>query len=334
MKNLIAVVLVLTFLIVSCKKAPKDYVTFSGKIENKTADSLFIKQNNLLVKVIEVNKDGTFSDTLKVDKGVYYAYFGKELLKFYLKDGYDLNMSFDAEALKKTLTFQGMGEVPNNYYAKSARLLEQFNLSELKKLNQEDYDAKIASMLKKRQALLEQANGLDSLVLAEDDGSYKSIIKFYNDFHHTALVKRTLKGKDSPKFQDYENFAGGTMSLDDLKGKYVYLDLWGTFCAPCIKEIPFLKKIEKAYHGKNIAFVSISYDAPKNYEKWRNMVTEKELGGIQLYANGDEKFHVEGYGVTGLPRFILIDPQGKVVDPDAPKPSSEKLITLFNTLNI
>lgn len=146
-----------------------------------------------------------------------------------------------------------------------------------------------------------------------------------------SLVKRT----PSPKFFDYENLIdGGTASLDDFKGKYVYIDLWATWCSPCRAEIPFIRKLEEDYHDKNIAFVSISMDKPDKYEKLKTLVNEKKLSGTHLYANGeayDAEFS-KAYGVTYIPRFLLIDPEGNIVDADAPRPSEKRLRTLFNEL--
>ncbi|WP_456378282.1 TlpA family protein disulfide reductase [Lutibacter sp.] len=148
-------------------------------------------------------------------------------------------------------------------------------------------------------------------------------------------LKIVSKGQPSPKFIDYENFAGGTTSLDDLKGKYVYIDVWATWCGPCKREIPFLQKLEKQYHGKNIEFVSLSVDKLKDHDTWKAMVEEKQLGGIQLFADKSwESDFVTGYLIKGIPRFILIDPNGNIVNSNAPRPSSSKLIDLFNELNI
>lgn len=148
-------------------------------------------------------------------------------------------------------------------------------------------------------------------------------------------IKVIARGEKSPEFFDYENYKGGTTSLSDFKGKYVYIDFWATWCKPCIKEIPYLKKLETKYHGKNIEFVSISVDALKDYDKWKNMVNEKNLGGVQLFADNSTQssFYVD-FVDSGIPRFILIDPEGIIISPGAPNPSHSRLITLFNELGI
>ena len=147
-------------------------------------------------------------------------------------------------------------------------------------------------------------------------------------------IKNLVKGKPSPTF-DYENHKGGKTALADLKGKYVYVDVWATWCGPCKAEIPSLKKLEEDYHDKNIEFVSISVDRPDDYETWKKMVAEKELGGIQLMSDKDWKSDfVTGYAIEGIPRFILIDPDGNIVSADAPRPSNEKIRVLFEELKI
>lgn len=150
---------------------------------------------------------------------------------------------------------------------------------------------------------------------------------------YTAFQK-LKKGELSPTF-DYENHAGGTIKTEDLAGKYVYVDVWATWCGPCIGEIPSLKKVEKQYHGKNIEFVSISIDNKPDHDKWKKMVDDKELGGLQLMAdNAWQSKFVKDYKITGIPRFILIDPEGKIVSADAPRPSDKKLIETLNGLSI
>lgn len=149
---------------------------------------------------------------------------------------------------------------------------------------------------------------------------------------HYNKLKNITAGNASPTF-NFENHKGGTTSLADLKGKYVYIDVWATWCAPCLREIPFLKEIEKEFGDKNIQFVGISIDEPKDYDKWTGMVTEHQLVGTQLMSdnNWNSQF-VKDYAILGIPRFILIDPAGKIVAADAPRPSDPELKILLTTL--
>ena len=73
----------------------------------------------------------------------------------------------------------------------------------------------------------------------------------------------------------------------------------------------------------------------KAHNAWKTMITEKELTGVQLFTGkGWEADFIQTYKVSGIPRFILIDPNGNIVDADAPRPSSKKLIELFKELGI
>lgn len=129
-------------------------------------------------------------------------------------------------------------------------------------------------------------------------------------------------GRPSPDFS-FEDIDGKKVSLSDLRGKYVYIDIWATWCVPCKGEIPHLKKLEQTFHGMNIAFVSISCDRDK--AKWSAMVKDQELTGIQLWGDEDNDF-LSKYRVQSIPRFIFLDPNGRIVNPDMTRPSDPKTI--------
>ncbi|KGL58775.1 TlpA family protein disulfide reductase [Polaribacter sp. Hel1_85] len=167
------------------------------------------------------------------------------------------------------------------------------------------------------------------LSVSTSETNNEIITKKYNS------IKKLVKGQPSPIFTDYVNHSRGTSSLIDFKGKYVYIDVWATWCGPCLAEVPSLKKVEKKYHGKNIEFVSISIDTESKFDAWRKMVTDKNLGGVQLLADkawGSD--FIGAYEISGIPRFILIDPKGNIISANAPRPSDSKLIKLFNELKI
>ena len=134
-----------------------------------------------------------------------------------------------------------------------------------------------------------------------------------------AQEKKELKeGDQAPTFK-YLDINGKEVSLSDLKGKYVYIDVWATWCGPCQYELPHLKELEKKMHGKKIVFVSISCD--KDKAAWEKMVKEQGLGGVQLHNGGDSEF-MTAFGIRGIPRFILLDKEGKIVNPNMTRPSN------------
>ncbi|WP_343533964.1 TlpA disulfide reductase family protein [Pedobacter sp.] len=141
------------------------------------------------------------------------------------------------------------------------------------------------------------------------------------------------KGTLSPKFTDYRNFNGGTNSLEDYKGKYVYIDLWASWCGNCWNEMPYLKQLEEKYLGKNIVFLSISTD--EKTKDWENTITEQKLTGIQLLQTPNNKSFTREYAVYGIPRYIFLDPDGKIIDYNAPRPSDMKeLAALFRSVGL
>ncbi|MFI1773700.1 redoxin family protein [Thalassobellus citreus] len=336
---------------IACKTEPKDYVTLSGKITDKNSDSIVIRTRTFS-KTIKVNEDGTFSDTLKVEAGFYNFFDGNESTNLFLKNGYDLNINLDTKEFDESLAYSGNGAETNNYLAKKALLQESLFSAALFDLEEDAFTKKTTEIKDEFLNLLESSKGLDSLVVAQDKANIENLpqglLGAYKQQKARTNQFADFKGKPSPSFENYENYKGGTTSLSDLKGKYVYIDVWATWCGPCKAEIPSLKKVEEAYHGKNIEFVSISVDNGRGFQGktpeekmaaskvgWKKMIAEKEMGGIQLFSNdGFKSDFVQDYKINSIPRFILIDPAGNVVNADAPRPSSPKLIEVFNSLNI
>ncbi|CAM1356757.1 MULTISPECIES: TlpA family protein disulfide reductase [Tenacibaculum] len=323
--------------IVSCKQEAKDYVTFSGKITNKNSDSIVVANRAGFKRVIKVDENGAFKDTMKVVNGVYSVFDGKEFATTFLRNGDDIKLTLDAKQFDETISYTGKGAGESNFIAKTALAQEEFFKDEsLFKLPKAEFDAKIKSYIDGFNSRL-VAKPLDSAFTANQTKNISGL-KPYLDSRYAQekyMAETLAKGLVSPKFTEYENHKGGKTSLDDLKGKYVYIDVWATWCNPCKQEIPYLKTVEKKFHDKNIEFVSVSIDQQKDHATWVKMVNDKELGGVQLFAdnNWNSKF-VKDYAISGIPRFILVDPEGNIVNANAPRPSSPELVKLFESLKM
>jgi thiol-disulfide isomerase/thioredoxin len=309
----------------------KKYATFQAEIANRNGDVIFIRQNKKIIKKIEVNKSGVFKDTLKVTEGPYLLFDGVEYTSLYLKNGYDLKLKMDAKDFDASIVYTGMGSPENNFLAQKTILDSKYDYNVLLAASPENF--KRLSQEKIANDLLQLNKGqfepnFVTFQKKEIEESFTDLTKYYEQVQES----NKMNNSPSPSF-DYVNYAGGNSKLEDFKGKYVYIDVWATWCGPCRQEIPFLKKAEEKYHGKNITFISISIDKLKDQEKWKTMIKEKELGGVQLFADNDwnSKF-VQDYKITGIPRFILIDPKGNIVKADAARPSSIELIKELDSL--
>lgn len=307
------------------------------EIKNPNSDSIVITSYaTRKPEVFKAIKPGQFAANLAAQPGFYRFFDGNEQTMLYLRPGFDLAMKLDTKMFDETIVFSGKGAVENNFLAKKALDDEQM---------QEGFGAKtpdteaLGKQLRQREETYAKTlagSGFDpefrKLMLTQIAAETKGIQAEFEAMKQKNATLASLKGNPSPTF-DYENHKGGTTQLEDLRGKYVYIDVWATWCGPCRQEIPFLQKVEEKYHGKNIAFVSISADVAKDHEKWRKFVTDKNLGGIQLFADKNwESDFLVAYGIDSIPRFILIDPNGNVVDPDAARPSDPALVKQLDGL--
>lgn len=145
-----------------------------------------------------------------------------------------------------------------------------------------------------------------------------NLVAAYDELCNTN--KKLSKGQPGIPFT-FRDVKGDEVSLSDFKGKYVYIDIWATWCGPCNAEIPHLKKLEKQFEGRNICFVSISSD--RSREVWEKFVKNRKLGGIQLHMGNDRKFMKE-ICCYGIPHFLLIDRDGNFINANMLRPSDPK----------
>lgn len=126
--------------------------------------------------------------------------------------------------------------------------------------------------------------------------------------------------------------SGKLISLKTFKGQYLLIDFWASWCGPCIKNFPFWEKLMKEYKSDSIQFISVSLDTDST--RWKEAIKKYDLHGIHF---SDLKgFHgilpVYCKVVTSIPRYVLINKEGKIINADAPQPMNPQLKIIIDGL--
>ena len=308
-------------------------VSLKGTIKNQNSDSLLLRGKDFHRR-IDVNESGGFESSFEIpEEGAFQLFDGTEFIALFLADGFDMKVTADANVLDESLEFMGEGSITNNYIAKVILLQEGIDMDALSNLDKESFEKEKDAIVNDLKKLYNEGEGIHPFVRKTEEQKIATMGEKLMAQYNGLRQLMALEGKACPVFEGYDNHAGGKSSLTDYRGKYVYMDIWATWCRPCHMEIPHLKSLEEKYRDKNIVFMSISIDHEQAYETWKNMVVEKELSGVQLYAGQDKDWGGK-LMISGIPRFILVDPQGNVVKADAPRPSSEAIKELLESLDI
>lgn len=138
-------------------------------------------------------------------------------------------------------------------------------------------------------------------------------------------------GVQAPEIE-FEDIDGKVHHLSDFAGKPLYIDLWASWCRPCCAEIPHLAKlVEELGSDPEIVCISISIDSERS--DWTAKLAEGVEGWPQFIATANGmKAISEDYGVSGIPRFLLLDAEGKIVSVNAPRPSTEDILENLKNL--
>jgi peroxiredoxin len=141
-------------------------------------------------------------------------------------------------------------------------------------------------------------------------------------YMHAEIEKSSplAAGQPAPAFV-LTDHTGKKVALADLRGKVVYLDFWGTWCAPCMTELnEYSHALKKQFEGRDVVFVYISVNDTE--AKWQKTLVDRQLfspNSVHLRsATNDE---ATAYEVNGYPTYWLIDREGRILDTQAPRPS-------------
>jgi thiol-disulfide isomerase/thioredoxin len=157
-------------------------------------------------------------------------------------------------------------------------------------------------------------------------GSFRNEIDHRYNYKLNLLTSAQL-GKPAPLFK-LRDTTGNTYSLENFKGKLVYIDLWASWCLPCRLETPYMHRIISRYNKRpDIVFIGVAVS--DRMSDWKRALRQDKPRWLQLHDSNT--FVANAYAVTSVPRYILIDKNGNVLEFNAPPPSQQaKLVAIID----
>jgi thiol-disulfide isomerase/thioredoxin len=133
---------------------------------------------------------------------------------------------------------------------------------------------------------------------------------YRGEFSH---IKTEKEPKNLPKASYLKNF-GTSTDIQEIKGQWTILNLWATWCAPCVTELPSLEKLSQYYQSQNLKVLAISIDNAKNVPELKEQIARARLSKNTLVQHWDDKGEIsDTFWPETLPTTYLITPEGKII---------------------
>lgn len=168
-----------------------------------------------------------------------------------------------------------------------------------------------------------------------------NIVNEYNEKYHDltgdgSFLRPIIEKPNVTSIDGYtydlvlKNITGNILPLAEViekhRGKVIYMDMWASSCSPCRKEMPASRRLKDRLDSDGVIFMYISSD--RNESDWKRAVKEYDLGDIgenYRIVSAESKFLTE-IKFRYIPRYLIFDTDGRLVNLDAPRPSSSEII--------
>lgn len=298
---------------------------FAGKLEGPVKAGIFLDHSGSGLAKLRNER--------KADRKMLYL------------DREHIQLSFQDSIAKAKINGSKINEAADHYQAivagQEKKIMDEINLAYVAATEAQKKDtAFVANMRKKYEAAQEKKAALSQKYIQENPDSYFSLLALQEMFADGNLSKvepffdgLTAQLKDSPLGKEFQKSmetvrktSPGQMAIDftendvndkpvklaELRGKYVLLDFWASWCGPCRGENPNVLKAYNAFKDKNFTVLGVSVDAKK--EDWLKAVAEDHLPWTQLRdVKTGGVSAADLYGIKFIPSSFLIDPTGKIV---------------------
>lgn len=350
MKKIMWGVALCLFIFSSCKSGGGNTYTLKGDITGLKDSVLYLAQqgNNMMPQMDTIHvKDGKFTFTGKTDKPVFAQIITADQrngFPLFLEPG-TIHITGDADSmLVGKITVSG---TPNNNDLHKVMVIQQGHTQALMALQSAFMQAKMKGdtaaasraensfdsiqnmistdmqgFIKDHPKSLVSALALQSLMSELPDSTLDNLYtgldssvqkSSFGDLigNRLASEKKTAIGQMAPDFT-MDDTAGNPLSLSSLRGKYVLIDFWASWCGPCREENPNVVKAYNEYKNKNFTILGVSLDKTK--DAWEKAIQDDHLNwhqvsDLQYWNNAAAQL----YGVQAIPANFLLDPDGKII---------------------
>ena len=252
---------------------------------------------------------------------------GNEVVRLWLTPGDNLILTLDARRFDETLRFLGRGSRVNNYRAAEVRNQAR---------QQQQYRQTLAGPESHFRAWLVATKRRDAARLATAFPRPTPLEKPFVDYQrgelyflrHQGWERRwpsdhlTRPGRAAPAFRARDQ-RGQALDLAALRGRVVYVDFWASWCGFCLGEAPAARALHAALADRaaDVAFLNVSLD--DDWDKWQCALEKHGVEGLNVVSPDSGRATAGlAYALASLPRYVLIGPDGRIVDGNAPRPSS------------
>ncbi|KAA9325205.1 TlpA disulfide reductase family protein [Adhaeribacter soli] len=323
----------------------------TGKFKNATEGSKVYldelgEQQFIGRDTAEIKKDGSFEMTGKVtETGIYKLALGPQNAILFVLENKPIEFEADANRLSETYTVKGSKDSEllkdlNGIMMQSQKQMEGLkqryiaasgsgNQDSIKAVEaaanrvQESSEKNFKAFIRKNPNSIMSVYSTLTLINPEDEYAFAdSMLTVYKKSqpeskYTKALNERLSKlgsvtvGSMAPEIT-LPTPDGGTMSLSSLRGKYVLIDFWASWCGPCRRENPNVVKMYNKYKDKGFEIFGVSFDQSK--DKWVKAIADDKLTWPHVSdLKGWESSAARLYNITAIPHTILIDKEGKII---------------------
>jgi len=340
--------------------------TIKGKLNNASTGPIYLLELGeaqfVARDTAQVSEDGTFKFEGTITEPTFYRITLDQQNGLMLvldegeikveADAKDINGTATVEGSEDTKLFMALNKLVNETRLKQTELEQRFNqaMQDGKAEEAEAVRQEYVSMQKQVKDFIAQhpnsvvgAFGTASLIDPNNDFAFAdSMATLFNknlpNSKYTTLLNERLKpfkstaiGQVAPDIS-LPTPDGGTKKLSSLRGKYVLVDFWASWCGPCRKENPNVVKMYNAYKNKGKGFEIFGVSLDQSKDKWVQAIEKDQLSWPHVSdLQGWESSAAQLYNVTAIPQTVLIDPEGKIIAKGLRGEDLEqKLATLLN----